>query len=363
MIRDLIILFIHLIATLFRSSRPGGARSVIAESLLHKHQLIVLNRPRQRAPALRPLDRIVAGLCAGFICPARLLRSAIALRPSTILSFHRALVKRKYRELFSPKTHGKPGPKGPSPEMISAIVAMKCRNPGFGYQRIADQIALVFDIEIDKDMVRRVLANHYRPEPGSGGPSWLTFMGHSKDSLWSMDLFRCESLILKTHWVMVVMDQCTRQIIGFAVRSGTPDGPTVCQMFGRVVRQAEPPTYLSSDNDPLFEFQRWKANLRILGITEIKTVPYVPLSRPFVERLIGTIRREFLDKVPFWGALDLQRKLQSFQRYYNRARVHQSLSGRPPDPPAVNTPRQATSLNNYQWKSHCRGLFQLPIAA
>ena len=89
---------------------------------------------------------------------------------------------------------------------------MKRRNPNFGYQRIADQISLVFDIEIDKDVVRRVLAKHYRPEPGTNGPSWLTFLGHSKDSLWSVDLFRCESLILKSHWVMVVMDQYTRRI-------------------------------------------------------------------------------------------------------------------------------------------------------
>jgi hypothetical protein len=115
--------------------------------------------------------------------PTRLLRSAIVLKPSTILSFHRALVKRKYHLLFTPNNRGKSGPIGPSPELISAIVEMKCRNPKFGYQRIADQISLVFDIEIDKDVVRRVLAKHYRPEPGSNGPSWLTFLGHSKDSL------------------------------------------------------------------------------------------------------------------------------------------------------------------------------------
>jgi len=55
---------------------------------------------------------------------------------------------------------------------------------GFGYQRIAVQISLVFGIEIDKDVVRRVLARHYRPEPGFNGPSWLTFLGHSKDFFW-----------------------------------------------------------------------------------------------------------------------------------------------------------------------------------
>ncbi len=188
--RDLAILFIHLLVTIARLLGPGGARSVVAESLLVKHQLVVLNRSRARAPSLRPMDRVIVGLCAIWMRPYRLFRSAIVLKPSTVLSFHRALVKRKYRLLFTPKTRGKPGPKGPSAELISLIVEMKHRNPNIGYQRIADQITLIFDAEIDKDLVRRVLAKNYKPEPGSNSPSWLTFLGHSKDSLWSVDLFR-----------------------------------------------------------------------------------------------------------------------------------------------------------------------------
>jgi hypothetical protein len=156
MMRDLAILFIHLLVTIARLFGPGGARSIVAESLLVKHQLLVLNRSRARAPNLRPSDRLIVGLCAILIRPTRLLRSAIVLKPSSILSFHRTLVKHKYRRLFTPKTRGKPGPIGPSPELISAIVEMKRRNPSFGYQRIADQISLIFDIEIEKDVVRRV---------------------------------------------------------------------------------------------------------------------------------------------------------------------------------------------------------------
>ena len=353
-----------MIVTVVRLMRPGGIRSVIAESVLLRHQLLVLKRPRQRAPDLRPVDRIVAGLCSGFLRPGRLLRSTIVLKPATILHFHRTLVKRKYRELFSPKRkRAKPGPKGPSPELVAAIVEMKRRNPRFGYQRIADQMTVAFDIHVDKDTVRRVLARHYRPDPGSGGPSWLSFLGHSKDSLWSMDLFRCESLILNTHWVMVVMDQYTRLIIRFAVHKGTLDGPAVCRMFGRIIGGAALPTYLSSDNDPLFEFHRWKANLRVLEIGEIKTVPSVPMSHPFVERLIGTIRREYLDHVPFWNARDLERKLSFFQDYYNRERAHQGLGGNIPESTPNEDGRKPVRLDNYRWKSCCRGLCQLPIAA
>jgi putative transposase len=70
------------------------------------------------------------------------------------------------------------------------------------------------------------------------------------------------------------------------------------------------PKYLSSDNDPVFQFHRWKANLPVLEVEEIKSLPYVPMSHPFVERLIGSIRRELLDQTLFWTATDLEDKLR-----------------------------------------------------
>ena len=183
--RDFLVLFLHLIVTAARLARPGGLRSVVAESALVRHQLLVLNRDRKRAPNLRAADRIIAGLCTLFMRPARVLRSAIVLKPSTLLHLHSVLRKRKYRMLFSPERRHRPGPKGPKKELIDAVVAMKRRNPKWGCPRIAQQLALAFGVEIDKDVVRRVLSVHYRPESNSGGPSWLTFLGHMKDSLWS----------------------------------------------------------------------------------------------------------------------------------------------------------------------------------
>ncbi len=247
--------------------------------------------------------------------------------------------------------------------MTDILVEMKHRNPRVGYQRIADQISIAFGIDIKKDVVRRVLAPHYRPGSGANGPSWLTFLGHGKDRLWSVDLFRCESMILQSHWVMVVMDQFTRQIIGSSVHAGPVDGPAVCRLFNRIRCTSAAPRYLSSDNDPLFKFHQWKANLRILDVAEIKTVPYVPLSHPFVERLIGTIRREFLDYVPFCGALDLERKLLSFEDYYNRDRAYRGLWGAVPELQPMNATRKTPCLDNDRWKSRCRGLYQLPVAA
>ena len=239
---------------------------------------------------------------------------------------------------------------------------MKRRNPTWGCPRIAQQIALAFGIPMNKDVVRRILAVRYRPKPDAAGPSWLTVLGHAKDSLWSVDLFRCESAILRAHWVLVVMDQFTRRIVGFGVHRGAVDGVGLCRMFNRATRGHTPPTYLSSDHDRLYLFHQWQANLRILDVDEIKTVPYAPRSHPFVERLIGTIRRELLDRTLFWTATDLELKLLEFQRYYNGHRAHAGLKGRTPDPsPAAGVAR--ASVRSYHWQSHCRGLYQTPMAA
>ena len=141
----------------------------------------------------------------------------------------------------------------------------------------------------------------------------MALIAQSKDSLWSLDLFRCKSIILHSYWALVVMDIFTRRIIGFGVAREYIDGVTVCRMFNQAVADQACPKYLSTDHDPLFRFHRWLANLRVLDIEEIKSVPYVPVSHPFIERLIGTVRREYLDRLFFWIAVDLTRKLEAFR--------------------------------------------------
>ena len=133
-----------------------------------------------------------------------------------------------------------------------------------------------------------------------------------KDSLWSVDLFRCESPALRTYLGLVVMDQFARRIVGFGVQRGVVDGLALCRMFNRAIRGQAPSKYVSSDHDPLYRFQQRQANLRVLDVTEIETVPYVRLSHPFIERLIGTIRRGCRDRTLFWTALDLQAKAPRF---------------------------------------------------
>jgi hypothetical protein len=185
-----LLLVFHLLTILAKLIRPGGYRSVIAENLLLKQQLIIHSRSRQRSPNLSTQERTLLGFFSMFLSPSRIARAAIIIQPSTLLQFHRALVNRKYRQLYSPRGGRRPGPAGPTKAVIEAVVEMKQRNPRYGCPRIAQQINLAFGLDLDKDTVRRVLAAYYKPKPQNLGPSWLTTLGHARDSLWSVDLFR-----------------------------------------------------------------------------------------------------------------------------------------------------------------------------
>jgi transposase InsO family protein len=351
---EIIELLTHYLVTLIKLLKPGGVKVVMAESMA-----------RKRSPALVTRDRFLFGFFPMLIGERRLQKVAVIIKPATILAFHQALVKRKYSKLYSNKAKKIPGRKAQDQALIDLVIEIKRRNPSFGHGRISMQIFEAFGVTISRFAVARILRKSKHNLPSGNGPSWLTFIGHMTDSLWSVDLFRCESATLKSHWVMVVIDQFTRRIIGFAVHAGDCDGIIYCRMFNHIIAGKSLPKYLSSDNDPLFLFHRWEANLRILDIDELKSVPGIPTSHPFIERVIGTTRREYLDKLFFFNRIDLQNKLDKFQAYYNNYRGHSSLSMKTPRRMADknSADKNVVSLDHYQWESRCNGLYQLPVAA
>lgn len=94
-----LLLLLHFLVTLAKVIRPGGYRTLIAENLLLKQQLIVHSRSRQRSPNLSTQERTLLGFLSLFLKPRRAARAAIIIRPATLLRFHNALVRRKYRQL------------------------------------------------------------------------------------------------------------------------------------------------------------------------------------------------------------------------------------------------------------------------
>ncbi len=146
--------------------RPVGGNAIITENVLLRHQLAILSRSRLEAPSLQTSDHFLFRALSLLISPHRLFTVAIIIKPATLLKFHHALAKRKYRHLFSNKSHKRCGPKGPSRQLIAAIVELKQRNTRFGCPRIAYIVTLTFGVEINKDIVRRILAKHCKPRPG-----------------------------------------------------------------------------------------------------------------------------------------------------------------------------------------------------
>ena len=206
--KDLLLPLLHLAVTAAKLGRPGGVRAVIAENLLLKQQLIVLRRSRQRAPNLRVGDRLLCGFGALFLSPGRIRKVAIGLRPSTLLTFHQALVRGKYRRLFSSSARPKkPGPKGPSEALIRAIVELKSRNPRFGCPRIARA-----DVRGRSTRTSCTACWRNPAEPGPRG-----CRSRTRQTAVERGLALCVHRLQRD--LLVVMDQFTR-LVGFGVHRG-----------------------------------------------------------------------------------------------------------------------------------------------
>ncbi len=119
--KDLLLLLAHLLSTIAKLLGPGGAKTVVAGSLIMKQQLLIINRSRRRAPHLCALDRFQLGFRSLFLNRRHIQRAAVIIRPSTLFKFHDILKKRKFRQLYSSACRTKPGPKGPPLDLVRAV--------------------------------------------------------------------------------------------------------------------------------------------------------------------------------------------------------------------------------------------------
>jgi putative transposase len=168
---EIVELLTHFIATVVKFLKPGGVKVVMAETMVMKHQLIVMNCGKKRSPALITRDRFLFGILTLFIGERRLKKVAVIIKPATILAFHKALVNRKYSRLYSNKTKKVPGRKSPDQVLIDLVIDMKRRNPSFGYGRISMQILEAFGITISRFAIGRILRKNRHNLPSGDGPS------------------------------------------------------------------------------------------------------------------------------------------------------------------------------------------------
>jgi hypothetical protein len=313
--KTLALLVIHVLTALAQRVGPGGVKAIIAESVLVKHQELIARRSVGKTPRLTTSDRFLCGFLVLFMHPGRIRKAAVVLKPVTLTKFRRALLSRNYRRLFSSRKNRKPGPKGPSDDLVCVIVELKQRNAQFGCPRIAQQINKAFGVNIDKDVVRRVLAKHYRPKPYDGGLSWLTFFRHTRESLWSIALFQRKSILPRIHSSLLAIGQRTRRIIGCGIAGCYFDQTVVCSLFAAGIPMVQVSMSLSPTHDPPFRHHRYIRKL--LGVGGTQTVPIFTRAPPFAERRIGTRRRNHYDHHSNCGAIDLETEHEALNNHHN----------------------------------------------
>ena len=155
--KELFVLIAHPLTTLITLARPGSVRAVAAESMALKLQLVVVHRTRKRAPPMTPWDRLVFGLCALWIAPSRRQRFRLCsvLPPSSAFTTHWSGASIGYCSVR--KGGESPAPKDLRRSWIEAAEAMKRQNPRFGCLKIAQEITHAFWVEVNKDVIRRIL--------------------------------------------------------------------------------------------------------------------------------------------------------------------------------------------------------------
>ena len=313
--KTLALLVIHLLTMLAKRLGPGGAKAIIAESVLIKHQQLIVRRSIRKTPRLTTSDRFLCGFLVLFMHPRRIRKAALVLKPATLTKFRSALLSRNYHRLFSSRKNAKPGPKGPSDNLVGVIVEMKQRNTQFGCPRIAQQINKAFGVNIDKDVVRRVLAKHYRPKPYDGGLSWLTFLRHTRDSLRSIVLFRRASILPKSHSIPLAIDQFIRGIIDCGISGYHFDQMVVFSLYDAAIPVVDASKSLSPVPDPHFSHHRCRRKLLCVGRTQ--AAPISPRAPPFAERRIGTRRRNYHEYRSNCSASDLETEYESLNNNRN----------------------------------------------
>ena len=280
----------------------------------------MLQRSARKRHTLTPLDRII------WVWLSRVWsdwRSALTIvQPQTVVAWHRA----SFRIFWTWKVrHGRSGRPAVSREVRDLIRRMCRENPTWGAPRIHGEL-LKLGIDIGETSVSKYMVRGRKPP----SQTWRTFLENHAPQLVSVDFFTVPTIRFQVLYVFLVLAHDRRRILHFNVTAH----PTA-EWTGQQLREAFPfaqlPRYLLRDRDAIFghEFQQ---QVRDMGIGEVLSAPRSPWQRAYIERVIGSIRRECLDQMIVFHESSLRRRLKSYFEYYHRSRTHLSLGKDSPEP-------------------------------
>ncbi len=296
-----------------------------AENLALRQQLSVLSR-RSRRPHLNDIDRAFwAAMKDQFENWAGAL---VIVKPATVVRWHRDAFRRHWTK----KSAHPPGRPGISKELRDLIVNMATANTGWGSPRVHGEL-LKLGIVVSERTVARHMPKHPKPAPSQ---AWRTFIQNHMSQLVAVDFFTVPTVNFKILFAFVVLSLDRREIVHFNVTQH-PTARWTAQQIVEAFPLDTAPKYMMRDRDSAYG-NYFVHRVASMGIKEVKSAPHSPWQNPYVERVIGSIRRECIDHVVVLNEWHLCRILRSYLDYYNSSRTHLSLNKDSPEPRPVHSP-------------------------
>jgi len=296
------------------------------ENLALRQQLANLRRTSGR-PRVRMADR------AFWLVLSRLWSRwadvLVIVKPDTVVRWHRAGFRRFWRWKSHPRT---PAPNEVSPETKALIRQMAKANTSWGAPRIHGEL-LKLGIDIGERSVSRFMPSKAR-KPRS--QTWRTFLDNHTGSLCSIDFFTVPTATFRVLYVFLVLSHDRRRVLHWNVTSD-PGAHWTAQQIIEAFPEDTAPKYMMRDRDGIYG-DHFRRRVESLGIEGVLSAPRSPWQNPYVERIVGSIRRECLDHVIILNERHLRRILTAYFAHYHKSRTHLSLGKDAPEPRAVQPP-------------------------
>jgi transposase InsO family protein len=282
------------------------------EILALRHQLAIYQRTSAR-PRLKPLDRILWAWLSRACCGWR--EALVIVKPETVIAWRR----RKFRQRWARLSRsGKPGRPAIHREIRDLIRRMSIANPLWGAPRIVGELAKI-GVDLHKSTVERYMVRRRKPP----SVTWRAFLKNHISDIVAVDFFVVPTGHNQVLFVFLVLAHERRRVVHFNVTTN-PTAAWTGQQIVEAFPWVAPPKYVLGDRDGIYG-HAFSRRVRSLGSEEILIAPRSPWQSPFVERLVGSIRRECLDHTIVLGERHLKRILTDYFDYYHRWRTHQAL--------------------------------------
>src|ERR1022692_2541329 len=321
-----------------------GAEAKDAELLVLRHENAVLRRHASRV-RYEPADRAWFAALAPFI-PRRQRAGIFPVTPATLLAWHRKLIARKY----DTSTRRRPGRPPAVRDIARVAVRLARENPLWGYRRIHGELTKLGVTAAPSTVYEILRAAGIDPAPRRSGPTWRQFLHAQAAGILAVDFLHVDTVLLKRLYVLVFIEHGTRRMHLGGV-TAHPTGEWTVQHARNLAlnldERFEDFRFLIRDRGSNFTAS-FDAVFQSAGTMILRTAVQAPRMNAICERLIGTLRRELLDRVLILGETHLRAVLAEYQEHYNTARPHQGIGQRVPDDERDTHPATLTNVDARQ---------------